>query len=240
MYGDFKIMQAPRDEAWLYDGEVAVPLEITVRDDEAVIEYYPSAKPLVDELLRFFGSNADSLLSYDATTWANEKFGKFLEEYGFELSPDSGDYYINYTLKSDQIPALPEVHRLCCGEGYNDLTDTDIEGLISEGYIIYAAVVGNNIVAVANTGEPITENTPKEVEIGVDTAEKYRRMGYGKACVCALICELADKGHVALYECASRNGASIRLAESLGGTVNLRKFYIVGFRKEDMEDGYGI
>ncbi|MBQ2765843.1 MAG: GNAT family N-acetyltransferase [Clostridia bacterium] len=240
MSGDFKITQAPRDEAWLHGAEIAVPLEITVRDGEAKIEYYPSAKPLVDEFLRLFGNIADSVFSHDAISWANEKFGEFLEEYGFELSPDSGDYYINYTLKSGKNAAVPEVRRICGGEGYTDLTDTDIDGLISEGYIIYAAVVGNDIVAVANTGEPISKDTPSEVEIGVDTAEKYRRMGYGKACVCALIRELSERGHVAVYECASGNTASIRLAESLGGTVNLRKFYIVGFRKEDMEDSYGI
>ena len=232
MPNKLEIKYAERDEAWLNGGEVAVPIEITVRDSVAQIEYYPSAKGIVDEFVRLYGENEDTLFSSEAIAFAAEKFGAFLTSRGFELSPDSEDYYINFALPSRKIEAHPNVCRLDGTEAFDDLTDTDIGGLISDGYIIYAAVVAGKIVALANTGEPINGDTPKAVEIGVDTAEEYRRRGLGKACVLALTSELSRLGHTAIYECASGNTASVQLAESLGGRIVYKKYYAVGFSDE--------
>jgi len=222
------------DEAWLRDenAEVAVPFEFTVMVGRAECRVYPSAQDLTDEFLHTFGTTEETLLSRDAVVWLNERFDRFLAEYGFSLSPDSEDYYIGYILTDSCEAVMPEVCRLDGSENYTDLTDTDIDGLIECGYIIYAAVVDGKIVAVANTGEPVTEDTPREVEIGVDTAEKYRRRGYGSACVNALVRELERLGHIALYECASGNAASLKLAERLGGVSKYKKLYIVGFKDE--------
>ncbi len=231
MDGKLELTLIPRDESWLDGGEVAVPLEVTVSENRATVEYYPSAEAIVMEFVERFGEKAYALLSDEAISFAVNLFTGFLEKYGFSLSPDSEDYYINCTLHAACAESHPEVQRLTGGEGYNDLTDTDIDGLIGEGYIIYAAVIGNDIVAVANTGVPITEDTPHEVEIGVDTAKNYRRNGYGRACISVLVNELSDLGHTAIYEYASKNTASARLIESLGGKVISHKFYIVGFRE---------
>lgn len=228
----FKVEYIPRDEAWLEHGEVAVPLEITVKSSVATVEFYPSTKALTDEFISLYGTNESTLLCPEAVSWAVKNFGAFLEKYGFEISPDSEDYYINYLITKPSGFSRPEVIRLTGNEGYTDLTDTDIDGLISEGYVIYAAILDGKIAALANTGEPITKDTPHEVEIGVDTAEEYRRQGLGAACVYALASELCEGGRAAVYECASANTASIHLAESLGGTVNSKKFYVVGFRGE--------
>ena len=228
------ICELKRQEADFFDGkyEVAVPFELTYDGTESEICVYPSLRQLADEYLCLFGNDENAMFSEDSVAWACEKFGGFLESHGFSLSPDSEDYYICYELVGT-IGEIPSgVRRLEGGEGYNDLTDTDIDGLLECGYIIYAAVVGNDIVAVANTGEPVDEDTPHLVEIGVDTAEPYRRKGYGRACVSALIRELSERGHSAVYECASGNAASIALAKSLGGIANSKKLYIVGFRDE--------
>ncbi len=223
-----------RDESWLHDSdaEVAVPFEMTVKDGTANIEYYPAAESLVNEYLTRYGSNEETLLSREAIEWAVSEFVTFLEQYGFYLSPDSEDYYINYALEaSESIPETP-IQRIFGDEEVNDLTDTDIKGLCEEGYIIYAAVVDGNIVAVANTGEPVNENTKAWVEIGVDTAPEHRRKGYARACAAALVRKLHDLGHGAVYECASRNEASVRLVKSLGGIEKYKKLYFVGFRDE--------
>ncbi len=228
-----ELVLALRDESWLESGEVAVPLEITVSENTATIEYYPSAEAIVTKLTERFGGSVDRLFSLEAIDFAVRYFGDYLESYGFSLSPDSYDFYINCTLEGECEKSAPEVRKLNGSEGYNDLTDTDIDGLIAEGYIIYAAVVGNDIAAVANTGVPINGDTPREVEIGVDTAKKYRRMGYGRACISALVSELAGLGYTPVYEYASRNTASGELVKSLGGKEISRKFYIVGFREEE-------
>ncbi len=228
------IRKKERDESWLYDenSDVAVPFELTADESEAVLWYYPCVKPLADEFVRIFGESSDTLFSEESATWACERLGAFLAEHGFTLSPDSEDFYNVYGLSLTECEIFPEVHRLTGDENYADLTETDIKGLYEDGYILYGAVREGKIVAVANTCEPVTSDSPKEVEIGVDTAHEYRRMGFGKACVGALIRELTEKGHTVIYECASANKASAALAESFGGRILRKKIYIVGFRDE--------
>lgn len=231
---DIRVVMNKRDEAWLHDSDadVAVPFEMTVYGNEAVIEYYPSAHDTVCEYVARFGEGVELLLSREAIEWGASEFGTFLEQYGFCLSPDSADYYMNYALKASESVHEAPVQRIFGDEEFNDLTDTDIKGLCEEGYIVYAAVVDGNIVAVANTGEPINENTKACVEIGVDTASEHRRKGYARACAAALIRELHDLGYRATYECASGNEASVRLVKSLGGSEQYKKLYFVGFRDE--------
>ncbi len=223
-----------RDEAWLYDknADVAVPFELISYAEGVAVRYYPAAQDIVDEFIRIFGENEASILSKSAVAWVCERFGDFLADHGFSLSPDSEDYYINYTLPNKKRQISADVRRLTGDETYLDLTETDISGLCGDGYIVYAAVVDNKIAAVANTGEPIFDDTSEAVEIGVDTAEEYRGRGLAKACAAALISELAELGHTAFYECASENTASMALAKSLGGAVSCKKIYIVGFRDE--------
>lgn len=222
------------DSSWLHsaDADVAVPFELTLDEKGAVCCCYPEAEALTDEFLSLFGESEKTLFSDEALLWLNERFEAFLEGYGFELSPDADDYYVNYTLSDAPDVSCPNVVRLRGDENYIDLTDTDIDGLLDCGFIIYAAVVDGNIAALANTGEPINGDTATAVEIGVDTATEYRRRGYGNACVCALVKELAALGHTAIYECASKNLPSIKLIEGIGGTLSYKKIYMVGFRAE--------
>ncbi len=212
--------------------EVAVPFELLFEDGELTVDVYPSLLPVAEEFAGLFGKSEESLFSKESVKWLCDKMGAFLEAHGYFLSPDCRDYYVNFKLSAQVDCEMEAVCRLTGAEAYTDLTDTDIEGLLDGGYILYAAVVDGKIVAVANTGEPITDDTPREVEIGVDTAEKHRRMGYGRACVAVLVRELERLGHTAIYECASENLASIALAKSMGGVEISRKIYIVGFLDE--------
>ncbi len=223
------IKYTARDEAWLDGGEVAVPLEITYRDGVADIEYYPAALNLVNEFISLYGESEQTMFSHGSMKWLAEHFEAFFESRGFSMSPDSEDYYTVYTLPLTDAPTADNIMRLKSPCEYNDLTDTDIDGLLNEGYIIYTAVINESIAALANTGVPIDADSPNEIEIGVDTAAAYRRRGLGAACVRALTNELCRMGHVVTYECASGNAASVGLAESVGGKVTAKKIYIVGF-----------
>lgn len=225
----FSIKYTERDESWLHGGEVAVPLEITYRDGVADIEYYPAALGLVTEFAKLYGESEQTMFSRAATEWLAQHFEDFLASHGFSMSPDSEDYYTVYTLTPSDVVGADNIVRLQSPCEYNDLTDTDIDGLLDEGYIVYAAVIDESIAALANTGVPIDADSPEEIEIGVDTAEAYRRRGLGAACVRALTNELCRMGHTVTYECASGNAASVGLAESVGGKVTAKKIYIVGF-----------
>ena len=224
----FSVKYTVRDQSWLDGGEVAVPLEITCRDGVADIEYYPAAEGIVREFAALYGDSEAAMFSHAALDWLTERFESFLESYGFSMSPDSGDYYTVYTLPPS-YSETENIVRLQSPCEYSDLTETDINGLLDGGYIIYAAVLDGNIVSLANTGVPVDTDSHEEVEIGVDTAVAYRRRGLGAACVRALTNELCRMGHTVTYECASGNTASVRLAESVGGKATAKKIYIVGF-----------
>lgn len=221
------IVMTERDESWLYGADVAVPLELTLRADTLTVEYYPSAKDIACELLRRYSE--ETLFSRDAVMWAAESFDKFLSRFGFSLSPDAWDFYLGWELSACDVEEHCEVRRLNGDESLRDLTDTDIKGLCEGGYLVYAMVVDGCIAAVANTGEPVDGDTHGCVEIGVDTAEEYRRRGYASACAAALVGELSKLGIAAVYECASGNAASAALAKKLGGKAIYKKYYAVGF-----------
>ncbi len=225
----FSIKYTAREESWLEGGEVAVPLEIAFHDGVADIEYYPAAEQIVREFTSLYGESEQAMFAPDATAWLAERFETFLDAHGFSISPDCEDYYTVYTLTPSDAPTDERIIRLQSPRKYSDLTETDIDGLLDGGYIIYAAIVDGNIAALANTGVPVDSDSPEEIEIGVDTAEDYRRRGLGAACVRALTNELCRMGHTVTYECASGNTASVKLAESVGGRITAKKIYIVGF-----------
>ena len=53
-------------------------------------------------------------------------------------------------------------------------------------------------------------------DLGVETAEHYRRRGYAQTVVSAVVAELAHGGGEAIYACSPGNLASVATALSVG------------------------
>lgn len=81
--------------------------------------------------------------------------------------------------------------------------------------IVYGIVETDRVVSVAyahRTG--LMEE--KVVDLGVETAETYRRRGYAKTVVSAVTSHMTDLGGEGLYKCNASNVASIATARSVG------------------------
>jgi RimJ/RimL family protein N-acetyltransferase len=71
---------------------------------------------------------------------------------------------------------------------------------------------GDNLVSEAATGAP----THGRIEVGVTTAEPYRRQGLATV-ACARLIEICEgRGYKTWWDCAKQNTASVRLAHRLG------------------------
>jgi hypothetical protein len=80
---------------------------------------------------------------------------------------------------------------------------------------VYGVVVDGRVVSVAYAHR--TGAIQDEVaDIGVETAEGYRRRGYARAAVSAVVSDYVRRGGEAVYGCAPANGASVATATSVG------------------------
>ena len=126
--------------------------------------------------------------------------------------------------ESDELPATAAdgISEETAGNGdsrMNDGTELPIAAVIRDGKLVSLA---------ATNGAP-AEGT---AEISVDTAEGYRRHGYGRSCVAALTRELLRRGLGVRYVSFGSNDPSLALALGLGFTEESRCFDAVCYRDE--------
>ena len=91
----------------------------------------------------------------------------------------------------------------------------EVEGLdleIDFAQPFVAKLVDGHVAATCET----VRKTGITVEAGVETRERYRLRGYGRAVVSAWACKAVEMGLVPLYSASWENRASISLARSLG------------------------
>jgi GNAT superfamily N-acetyltransferase len=81
--------------------------------------------------------------------------------------------------------------------------------------IVYGVVAGGLVASFAFAHRiGLMEDTI--ADLGVDTAPAYRRRGYAKTVVSAVVEHVTRKGGQALYGCRPDNGASLATARSVG------------------------
>jgi hypothetical protein len=81
--------------------------------------------------------------------------------------------------------------------------------------IVYGVVADGQVVSYAHTHRSgILED--RVADIGVETAEAYRRRGYARTVVSAVTAHLTANGGEGLYNCSAGNLASMATARSAG------------------------
>ena len=73
----------------------------------------------------------------------------------------------------------------------------------------------NDVIGASAT---LNWQSPTYAEIGVNTKPGYRRRGWGRSVVSAMVNYLLENGRTPLYVVAQNNAASIQLAERIGFT----------------------
>jgi len=81
--------------------------------------------------------------------------------------------------------------------------------------IVYGVIADGRVVAIAHAHRSgLMED--RIADLGVETAPGYRRRGYAKTAVSAVVEHVASRGGEAKYGCSPNNGASIATACSVG------------------------
>lgn len=96
---------------------------------------------------------------------------------------------------------------------YDCLIDVDVDAL-EAGCLAFATVIDGTIVSIASEN-PYREDE-NVVNIGVETADEYKKNGYGASNVAAITYYLLDAGMAVEYTVDNENEVSIRLAEKVG------------------------
>ncbi|MBN1250305.1 MAG: GNAT family N-acetyltransferase [Anaerolineae bacterium] len=108
-------------------------------------------------------------------------------------------------------------HRAHYQDADQDLWLRDyFDSLVARGYLHGVEVDGRLVCAAEVPDLPYLVDLVAEP--GIATLPAYRRCGYARAAVGALLARLLDEGKTPLWSCAATNVASQRLAESLGFT----------------------
>ena len=89
--------------------------------------------------------------------------------------------------------------------------------------IVAAAIMDNRTVAIAHTGA-VTDGF---ADIGVVTAEAWRKQGLSTACASLVAREIQASGRVPVWSCGETNLASLRVAAKLGFEFIGRRVYVI-------------
>lgn len=215
------------------DAFMAIPIFFTGSDSDVNIEVFPS---LYEEAVRFEESFRGRYFSPDAISYLKEHFASPAIEKGYAFNHYADGYLIGFqTEKANEALILPSTERLQKKHLKLDcLVDYDPESLL-EYETAFVTVADGAIVSIAT----ITQEEENEYQLGVETAEAYRRRGYGLSNVSAAIRFFEKKKEKLVYDAESANAASIGLIEKAGGRP-FRKAYTMIMTRENGENEDGI
>ena len=171
----------------------------------------PSLKRVAQKLEKEFDGR---LFSKDSHAYLREKVRPIMDTIVFLDNRQSRKISLIMTLGDTEVlPPIKAVRLNSTSEYSKTLTSAPIRDLLELGNVVCAVLEGSSVVCVAYTDLP---PNAKMVEVGVETAPSYRRRGYAKDCMKALISELAKMGTEPIFYCSKSNIGSVKLARSLG------------------------
>ncbi len=192
--------------------DTAIPVSIRWEyGKEAEITVLPSLKKVA---VRLEGEFDGRLFSREAHAYLRESVRPFMDRIGFLDNRQSRKISLIMSLGEADVRPPEKAVRISSTSDYSkNLTSAPVRDMIELGHTVCAILDGASIVCVAYTNLP---PEAKSVEIGVETAPAYRRRGFAKDCMSALIRELAKNEIKPVYYCSQSNKPSLRLARSLG------------------------
>ena len=214
------------DESFVLENkwDVAIPVSFSVIDGECHLSCYPSVER---EVRAFYRHHKDDLFSDAALSELWDRLDFFFVKHGYE--PDRFRDRFGYVFRGTAEES-PIARRLsACDEDINETT-YDIKASVNDGREAFGVEKNGKIVSVAVTHTPI-EDGLSLVEVGVETAPGFRKMGYATAALSALSASLSSRGIVTEYRCLRYNTGSYRVAEAAGLHLKGMFYYYVGRKK---------
>ena len=131
------------------------------------------------------------------------------ERYVFEFAGEK--YFIPYEMEAKLTEITADNYELMKGKIIPTFSWPNKEEFLKNGFG-YCLIEEGKMLACA-----FASGVSKEyVDIGVETAESCRGKGYGKIVSAAMVKETVRRGKTPVWDCDTRNEASMRLASSIG------------------------
>ncbi len=215
-----------------------IPFTCTEYDGRLLLEVYEPVKKTAEKFIELY---SPSPFSDDAIRYIDAQLKPLLDKWGYERS--AGKLFDwGYTYVADnksQIcknKILKNTVRISANNHYENLT-----GIITESYqdeseiycdtVYFGTVINNKILSVA--AENTAYMSDKMTEIAVETADNFRRNGYGVSNTAALTSYLVEKGKQVWYKCSRYNTASQKTAAAAGFRYAGKNYYYAAYKKED-------
>jgi len=198
---------------------------VCLSDDRTAISVTPGAEEVIRELLAHSKLNFKDGFDNNLLKCIEDIVKKAREQMGL---PPSAKVSESLIFACNSKPILSNETKKCIR--LFDKTVAPAEGLSLPTHcfpdgIVYGFVEDRRVVSVAYAHRSgIMED--QVVDIGVETAEGYRRKGYAKTVVSAVTAHMVQAGGQALYACSPRNFASIATARSVGYELYGRRIHV--------------
>ena len=207
--------------------EALVPIEVTLRSGKLYVETFRKTKKTAKKFHSLF---KDTPFSKEAKAFLNENLSSVISEWGYFTDDLNEGHIVTYIADSVNEELIQEsTVRITSGEGYENLTDYELERTDGEE-CYFVTVIDGRIVSVCETNAKDAFCGAKE--INVYTAKEYRGKGYGASNVSAMIKHYLSLGHNVAYTSRKDNTASCRLAEKCGLKKIAETYYYICYKEE--------
>ena len=163
---------------------------------------------------------ADAALACVLGPLIEQDWGKSVRYYAdvlFEMGQP-----ITHSLSAVRVLTQADLPLLLATPALSTLTEMQHHALLTAG-LQTGVVVDDQLVALANVDSP----TGYFAEIGVVTAEAYRKCGYATAAASLIVQQLLSHSRIPLWSCGESNIASISTAHKLGFVERDRRLYVI-------------
>ena len=224
-------LESPKHEKMMLDGrlEYALGIDVHFENGESIITALPRFKKEAREFEKHFDGR---YFSREAHEWVLSNIGAALADFGYFPNRSSRRLTRSFILRTP--PEISGDAILLDAPPAQSALFLEFDELIRRGHLIAAKLEDGVCVSCAYTDVPIPQKAADAglcVEIGVETAPRFRRNGYGSKAVRILCAELCARGFKPLYITGENNTASKKLARSLGFEPIARDYYCILFNK---------
>ena len=168
---------------------------------------------------------AEEIFTNQTKVRLSEMLFSRLKSLGYESETVfSTEFHIDKKEKLNKALILPSTEPLLPQHSYENLTDCEPDPL-GEGLLCFGTVIDGKIVSAASENPHAPDS--KVIDIGVETAEGFTGHGYAASNIASLAYYLLDPGISVTYIAEDQNIPSLRIAEKVGFTRNVRELRVV-------------
>ncbi len=212
---------------------VTVPFEISLGEENSVT-VFSVFENVASEYAEKYG---DAPLSDEALSFVYRSIAPAMDKAGYEAAPMGSGHLVSFVAdKTIDMPEANEQIPVIKIEKISDFSSFEIpSSMVPEvddddpSDVYFVIVQGGRIVSFAGVNDLSDDGA---IEINVETDDGFKKKGYGKAVVAALIKYLVCLGERVRYCCNVSNVASVKIAKGLGLCFEKETSSFVYYSKE--------